>query len=60
MRAGLHDGENAMTKYYAELTTRYMQGPVDHWTYVYAKDEAHARWQLEREGHEIRVLRAVA
>ena len=49
-----------MTKYYAELTTRYMQGPVDHWTYVYAKNEAHARWQLEREGHEVRVLRAVA
>ena len=49
-----------MTKYYAELTTRYMQGPVDHWTYVYARDEADARWQLEREGHEVRVLRAVA
>lgn len=49
-----------MTKYYAELTTRYMQGPVYHWTYIYAKDEADARRQLERVGHEVRVLRVVA
>ena len=49
-----------MTKYYAELTTHYMQGSVDHWTYVYAKDEGDARWQLEREGHEVRVLRLAA
>ena len=49
-----------MKTYYAELTTRYMQGPVDHWTYIYAKDEADARRQLERVGHEVRVLRVVA
>ena len=49
-----------MTKYYAELTTCYMQGSVYHWTYIYAKDEADARRQLERVGHEVRVLRVVA
>ncbi len=49
-----------MKKYYAELTTRYMQGPVDHWTYIYAEDEADARRQLERVGHEVRMLRVVA
>lgn len=52
--------EITLHKFRAELTTRYMQGPVDHWTHVLAKDAGAARWQLEREGHEVRHVEVVA
>lgn len=48
-----------MQTFKADITSYYMQGPVDHWTYVYAVDADDARRRLEREGYEVRKVEPV-
>ena len=52
--------ETTLRKFKVDLTTSHMQGPVDHWTHVLAKDADDARRQLERDGHEVRHIEVAA
>lgn len=48
-----------MQTFKADITATFIQGSVDHWTYIAAKNADDARRQLEREGYEVREIQPV-